>query len=842
MTNEEAKARLNALRAELHAHNHRYYVLAQPTITDRQFDERMAELVRLEAAHPEWFDPNSPSVRVGGDLTDRFAKVAHRTPMLSLSNTYSPEEVAEWAERTDKLLEGEAVEFVMELKYDGVAISLTYENGALVRALTRGDGEVGEDVTANVRTIKSLPLKLAEGAPDFLEIRGEIYFPFEAFEALNAERDEAGEERFANPRNTAAGTLKLLDSRVVAKRGLDIMVYGVLEESAAATAHAEAVQEAAAWGFKVPGPELMGVGSSVEDVLAFIEHWDAERSNLPFAIDGVVIKVNRYHQQRELGMTAKSPRWAIAYKFAAERVTTELKGITYQVGRTGAITPVAELEPILLAGTTVRRASLHNANQIAELDIRLGDRVYVEKGGEIIPKVIGVDLSVRKAESEPLVYADHCPECGSELVRKEGEAQHYCPNAIACPPQVKGRIEHFVSRKALNIEGLGPEWIELLVDQAGFRTGSDLFQLPARFSEPGWRQASGAWKLPAKEPSELETRARMLFAASNWFFRTAKGGRPANPSHATLARSQAEAAAAHMPPEDAEWSSAYFAAAGTVKAAEKMRDFLRSRPGLRCMPALRALDWRALLQACIADLPTNWDERVQSVEFADELLEGPAALDFASDAWGWSAEDWAHFEVLLDRLSPRRRIAFGEVQAANLVQALEGARNRTYAQVLFALGIRHVGAEVSAWLAESFPTIEALQGADREALLAVHGIGEEIADSVRAWAEDPQARIEVERLRAAGLKLAADPSERADRGDALAGGTFVITGTHPEPREVLAERIRSQGGKVSGSVSKNTTALIAGEKAGSKLTKAESLSVDVWTYEDLMARLEGALD
>ncbi len=842
MTNEEVQARLAALRAELHAHNHRYYVLAEPTITDQQFDERMAELVALEAAHPEWFDPNSPSVRVGGDLTDRFEKVPHRTPMLSLSNTYSPEEVADWAERTDKLLEGEAVEFVMELKYDGVAISLTYENGALVRAITRGDGEVGEDVTANVRTIKSLPLKLADGAPDFLEIRGEIYFPFEAFDALNAERDEAGEERFANPRNTAAGTLKLLDSRVVAKRGLDIMVYGVLEESTQSVTHSAAVREAAAWGFKVPGKDMLEVGACVEDVLAFIRRWDTARAELPFAIDGVVIKVNRYDQQRELGMTAKSPRWAIAYKFPAERVTTGLLGITYQVGRTGAITPVAELDPVLLAGTTVRRASLHNANQIAELDIRLGDQVYVEKGGEIIPKVIGVDESARKAGSEPLVYATHCPECGSELVRKEGEAQHYCPNAAACPPQVKGRIEHFVGRKALNIEGLGPEWIELLVDQAGFRSGSDLFQLPKRFAEPGWRQATGAWKLPSKGASELETRARLLFAASNWFYRTSKGGRPSNPAHATIARSQADAAAAHMPDQDAEWSSVFFAAMGGAKQAEKMRDFLRSRPGFRCMPALRSLDWRALLQACVADLPTNWNERIGSVSFADELLEGPLALDFAADAWGWSAADWAHFEVLLDRLSPRRRIAFGEVQAANLVQALEGARNRTFAQVLFALGIRHVGAEVSSWLAESFPTIEALQAADREALLAVHGIGEEIADSVRAWAEDPKSREEVERLRAAGLQFEADGAEHADRGDALAGGTFVITGTHPEPREVLADRIRSQGGKVSGGVSKNTTALIAGEKAGSKLAKAEALSVDVWSYEELMRRLGDGLD
>ena len=842
MTQEEVLKELTRMRTALHEHNHRYYVLADPTITDQQFDEQLAELAALEAAHPEFFDPNSPTVRVGGDLTERFEKVAHRTPMLSLTNSYSAEEVAEWAGRADKLLEGEEVEFVMELKYDGVAISLTYENGALVRALTRGDGEVGEDVTANVRTIKSLPLQLAPGAPAFLEIRGEIYFPFEAFDALNIARDEAGEERFANPRNTAAGTLKLLDSRTVAQRGLDIMVYGVLEESTAMRSHSAAVQEAASWGFKVPGPELMRVGKSVSEVLDFIAHWDHARRDLPFAIDGVVIKVNRYDQQRELGMTAKSPRWAIAYKFPAERVTTRLNGVTYQVGRTGAITPVAELEPVLLAGTTVRRASLHNANQIAELDIRIGDRVFVEKGGEIIPKVIGVALEARSAASRPLAYATECPECGTELVRKEGEAQHYCPNSAACPPQVKGRLEHFVGRKALNIEGLGPEWIDLLVDRAGFRTGADLFRLPELFARPGWRAEQAVWKLPIKPATEVEERARLLFAASNWFYRTSKGTRPASPTHSTVARGMAELAARQLPDEDARWSSVFFEAAQHAKSAEKMRDFLRSRPGLRCIPAIRAMDWRALLFACTLDFPADLQGPAAAVEYSDELLEGSKALSFASDGWGWTAVDWSHFEVLLDRLSPRRRIAFGEVQATNLVQALEGARNRTYAQVLFALGIRHVGAEVSGWLADAFPTVEALQAADREALLTVHGIGEEIADSVRAWAEDLESREEVIRLKAAGLCFEADATELGSRGSALEGGTFVITGTHPEPREVLADRIRSQGGKVSGSISKNTTALVAGEKAGSKLAKAQALSVPVWSYEDLLHRLEHGLE
>lgn len=837
MRNEEVQLRIAALRAELHEHNHRYYVLAAPTISDAEFDALLADLAALEAAHPEYQDPNSPTVRVGGDLTDRFEKVAHRTPMLSLSNSYSAEEVAEWAIRMDKLLEGEAVEFAMELKYDGVAISLTYEGGSLVRALTRGDGEVGEDVTANVRTIKSLPLQLAAGAPDFLEIRGEIYFPFEAFNALNAQREEAGEELFANPRNTAAGTLKLLDSRTVAQRGLDLMVYGVMEGSAPVASHAESVAWAARWGFKVPAPGMLQVGQTVDEVLAFIALWNRERSNLPFAIDGVVIKVNRFDQQRELGMTAKSPRWAIAYKFPAERMATRLEGIAYQVGRTGAITPVAELAPVRLAGTTVRRASLHNANQIAELDIRVGDWVFVEKGGEIIPKVIGVDLDRRSEDSIPHAFATACPECSTPLVRSEGEAQHYCPNAQGCPPQIKGRIEHFVGRKAMNIEGLGPEWIDLLVEQAGFKSGADLFRLPELFEQPGWRTATAAWKLPSKALPEREIRSRLLFAAANWSYRTNKGARPTNPAHAACSKAMADLAAAHMPASDGDWSSAFYHASDGSKSADKMRDFLRSRPGLRCLPAIREGNWRAVLSACLEGYAVVFWDRLDAVRFADELVEGPSALHFEGDGWGWTQADWSHLLVLLGRLSPRRRIAFGEVQAANLVAALERARDRTYAQVLFALGIRHVGAEVSGWLADAFPAAALLQAADRDALLAVHGIGEEIADSVRAWARDSAAREEVERLRAAGVQLEAAAAESGARGSALAGGTFVITGTHPEPREALADRIRSQGGKVSGSVSKQTTALIAGEKAGSKLAKAESLSVSIWTYGDLIAHL-----
>lgn len=833
MTKEEVSQEIERLRVELRAHNHRYYVLAQPTITDRQFDEMLAELEALEKAHPEFGDVNSPTVRVGGGLTDRFEKVPHLKPMLSLSNSYSAEEVGEWAARTDKLLEGEEVEFVMELKYDGVAISLTYEDGDLVRALTRGDGEVGEDVTANVRTIRSLPLKLSPSAPSRLEIRGEIYFPFAAFEDLNCQRTERGEELFANPRNTAAGTLKLLDSRVVAQRGLDVMVYGVSEESSAAETHSEAVMEAATWGFKVPPMGMIEVGHSVQDVMDFIARWNVERSQLPFAIDGVVIKVNRYGQQRELGMTAKSPRWAIAYKFPSERVSTKLLGIVYQVGRTGAITPVADLKPVLLAGTTVRRASLHNANQIAELDVRVGDEVFVEKGGEIIPKVISVDLDQRDAASVPHAYATQCPECATELIRRAGEAQHYCPNVLACPPQVKGRIEHFVGRKAMNVDGLGPEWIDLLVEKAGFTSGSDLYRLPQLFAEEGWRNSTATWKVPSKPVTYADERARLLFASANWFYRTAKGARPSNPAHASIGRGAVDALM--QAPQELERLQK---GEQVTKAQDKLADFLRSKPGLEAMPFILANSWKEVLAVCLCHSPTAFESQVAQVEFSDELLEGPRALHFAEHGWGWEPKEWAHFEVLLDRLSIRKRLAFGEIQAKNLVEALKVSKSRSFAQVLFAIGIRHVGAEVSQWLAESFGTIRNLQKASRDELLSIHGIGEEIADSVVQWSGDELCRKEVDRLEEEGLTLAMTLDELEARGDAFAGGTFVITGTHPVPREELADLIRSQGGKVSGSVSKQTTALIAGEKAGSKLTKATGLGVEVWSYDELMNRTQ----
>ena len=467
---------INNLRKLLDEYNHKYYVENAPVVSDFEFDTMLRELQDLEAAHPEFYDPNSPTMRVGSDLSNDFQSVEHSFPMLSLSNTYSIEELGEWIDKVEKEV-GE-VEYVCELKFDGTAISLTYENGALLRAVTRGDGTRGDDVTANVRTIRSVPLKLSgDDYPDFFEIRGEIIMPYASFDRLNAEREQAGEPPFANPRNAAAGTLKQQQSQVVAKRGLDCTLYQIAGRNLPFDSHWENLEAARRWGFKVS--DAARICHNREQVEQFIAHWDTERKALPFPTDGVVIKVNRNADRRALGTTSKAPKWAVAYKFKAEQALTELLRVTYQVGRTGAITPVANLEPVLLAGTTVKRATLHNADQIAALDLREGDMVYVEKGGEIIPKITGVELSMRKSDSQPLQYIDHCPECGAELVRYEGEAKHYCPNQSHCRPQILGRIIHFIRRKAMNIESLGEETVELLFENELIKDIADIYDIQA---------------------------------------------------------------------------------------------------------------------------------------------------------------------------------------------------------------------------------------------------------------------------------------------------------------------------------------------------------------------------
>ena len=470
------KLRIEQLRKELHEHNYRYYVLNQPTISDQDFDFLMKELQALEAAHPDFFDANSPSQRVGSDLQSGFQQVSHRYPMLSLANTYSEADVREWYESVKKGLGGEDFEVCCEMKYDGLSISLTYVKGQLVQAVTRGDGVRGDDVTANVKTIRSIPLILpGTGYPEEFEIRGEILMPWSSFERLNKEREAAEEPLFANPRNAASGTLKSLDSSVVAQRQLDAYLYYLLGETLPADGHYENLEAAASWGFKIS--KGMRKVRTVEEVMDFINYWDVERKNLPVATDGIVLKVNSLSQQRSLGYTAKSPRWAIAYKFKAERECTRLLEVTYQVGRTGAVTPVANMEPVQLAGTTVKRATLNNEDFIRSFDLHIGDYVYVEKGGEIIPKIVGVDIERRPIIAQPVRFIQKCPECGARLVRYEGESAWYCPNDAGCPPQIKGRIEHFIARKAMNIDSLGPETVDEYYRRGLIKNVADLYDI-----------------------------------------------------------------------------------------------------------------------------------------------------------------------------------------------------------------------------------------------------------------------------------------------------------------------------------------------------------------------------
>ena len=661
------EARIQALRKELEQHNYNYYVLSAPTISDFEFDQKMRELQELEQAYPAYDDPDSPTHRVGSDLSKEFAKVVHQYPMLSLGNTYSQAEVRDFYEQVSRAL-NEPFELVAELKYDGTSISLIYEQGRFVQAVTRGDGVRGDDVTANIKTIRSIPLRLqGEDYPARFEIRGEVLLPWAEFDRLNKEREEQEEPLFANPRNAASGTLKQQNPAIVAARKLDAYLYYLLGEQLPAETHWDNLEAARRWGFKIP--QVMKLCHTLQDVFDYIAYWDVERKNLPVATDGIVLKVNSLRQQRNLGFTAKSPRWAIAYKFQAERAETRLNSVSFQVGRTGAITPVANLEPVLLAGTIVKRASLHNADIIEGLDLHLGDQVYVEKGGEIIPKIVGVNTEARTAGlGEKVRFIQRCPECGTPLVRPEGEAAHYCPNDVGCAPQIKGRIEHFVTRKAMNIN-IGPETIEDLYEAGLVRDSADLYTL-------------------------------------------------------------------------------------------RIADLLR-------------------------------------------------------------LERWA------------------EKSAQNLMESLAVSKQVPFERVLYALGIRYVGETVAKRLAGSFHSMEALEQASFESLVAVDEIGERIAQSVRAYFADARNQAIVKRLKEQGLQMSLSEERLANRSDKLKGLTIVISGTFSKhSRDEYKAMIEQHGGKNSGSVSGKTNYILAGDNMGpAKLEKAAKLGVKIIHEEEFLSML-----
>ena len=663
--------RIAQLRGELHRHNHNYYVLNMPEISDYEFDSLMRELQELEMQHPELYDPTSPTMRVGSDLSNEFTQVAHRYPMLSLGNTYSFEEVTDFYHRVQKALGSEPFELCCEIKYDGVSISLSYEEGRLVRAVTRGDGVQGDDVTTNVKTIQTIPLVLqGDDYPTDFEIRGEILMPWEQFDRLNREREAQEEPLFANPRNAASGTLKLQNSSVVAARKLDAYLYYMLGDELPDAGHYECLQHAARWGFKV-SPAMRKCGT-LEEVFEYINYWDTERKNLPVATDGIVIKVNSLAQQRALGYTAKVPRWAIAYKFQAEKAVTRLNEITYQVGRTGTVTPVANFDPVQLSGTMVKRATLHNADFMANLDLHIGDMVFVEKGGEIIPKITAVDVNARSfMMGEKVRFITRCPECGTPLMRAEGEAAIFCPNDVSCPPQIKGRIEHFISRKAMNIDGLGAETVDLLYSVGLIRDAADLYQL----------------RIPH------------------------------------------------------------------ISRLERM----------------------------------------------------------------------------------------GYKSAENIIRSIERSREVPFERVLFAIGIRFVGETVAKKLARAFGSMERIECATFEELVAVDEIGEKIAQSILRFFANEQCRTLVARLREAGLQMEIVVDESIEHTDKLAGKSIVISGVFAQhSRNEYKAMIEQHGGTNVSSISNKTSFILAGRDMGpAKLEKAQKLGIPIISEEEFLGMIKG---
>lgn len=817
--------RIIELRKALEYHNYKYYVENAPEITDREFDELMHELEKLEAAYPDMYDPNSPTQRVGQDINREFTQVPHKYPMLSLGNTYSEQELRDFDQRVRKVV-GDKVEYVCELKYDGTSISLTYVNGELTQAVTRGDGVKGDDVTVNVRTIRTVPLKLRGDYPPEFEIRGEILMPFSVFNRLNQEKAEAGEPLFANPRNAAAGTLKLQNSSMVAKRHLDCFLYYIPGDITPEPTHFGNLMKAKEWGFNMP--PYIRLAATFQEVWDFITCWDKERTNLPVPIDGIVIKVNNIEMQHLLGYTAKSPRWAIAYKFKAEQVETPLIDVVYQVGRTGSITPVANLEPVHIAGTTVKRASLHNADIIAALDLHEHDIVYVEKGGEIIPKIVGVDKDKRREGTLPVEFITHCPECGTKLVRVEGEANHYCPNEDHCPPQIAGKIEHFVSRKAMNIEGMGEETIDLLLSKRMIRDVADIYVLPQKRDE-----LIGLEKIIYPESFEMTSipLAKVIYAFEIGI--------------KNISVRQAEAVAAHFGhlPAFAEATKEdllqLFPDEGAVN---RILDYFRTPFNLTLNRLREAGEVENIpLDYVIYALNIpgiDWhksDLLAARFDYIYELsVATPGEIEAVEEVSWEEAEGISCFfranEKLVRKLNTLSVYRMQEKSVDNLIASIEKSKSAGFAALLNALGIRYIGETASRNLAKSFRTMESLIDAGYDQLIEVEDIGEQMANSLLKYFGKEENRQLVKRLLEYGVQ--AEIQEKEGESDQLTGQTFVITGTLSRPREYFKEIILNAGGKVSDSVSAKTTYLLAGENAGSKLKKAEKLGTRVLSEEE----------
>ena len=825
--------RIVELRKLLEHYNYLYYVKNEPVITDQKFDELMHELERLEAEHPEMFDPNSPTQRVGNDTTNEFVQVAHKYGMMSLANTYSEQEIRDFDERVRKGIGGDDVEYVCELKYDGTSISLRYEDGNLQVAVTRGDGVKGDDVTTNVRTIRTVPLHMqGEDYPAEFEIRGEILMPFAVFNRLNEERLEAGEALFANPRNAAAGTLKLQNSSIVAKRQLDCYLYYVPGEITLTPTHYGNLMKAREWGFNVP--PYIGLCHNIDEILDFIHKWDVERKNLPVPIDGIVIKVNSIRQQLQLGYTAKSPRWAVAYKFKAERVETRLLSVDYQVGRTGSITPVANLEPVHIAGTTVKRASLHNEDIIRELDLHLHDMVYVEKGGEIIPKIVGVDVEKRVADAPVIEFITHCPECGTPLIRNEGEANHYCPNEDHCPPQIAGKLEHFVSRKAMDIEGMGGETIDLLLTKGFIRDVADIYTLPSRREE-----LIGLEKILYPESYVMTSipLGKVIYAFEIGM--------------KNISAKNADVLAEHFGSltKLAGASKEELMAVGSLqftgdreKNINKMLEYFRMpfNESLERLKQAGEVDMLPLDVVIYAlDIPGIDFHKAEllSVKFDYIYRLYTATLDEIAETDEMSREDAERVyrflqgkEKFIRKMNTLSVYRLQEKSVDNLIAGIEKSKQRNLPEFINALGIRYIGETASRNLARHFKDIRKLMEATFEQLTEVEDIGDQMAGSVIRYFERTENREMMERFLQYGISGTIQVEE--GESDQLAGTTFVITGTLSLPREHFKAIILKAGGKVSDSVSNKTTYLLAGENAGSKMQKAQKLNVTILTEKE----------
>ena len=746
--------RIVELRKLLEHYNYLYYVKNEPEITDQKFDELMHELERLEAEHPEMFDPNSPTQRVGNDTTNEFVQVAHKYGMMSLANTYSEQEIRDFDERVRKGIGGDDVEYVCELKYDGTSISLRYEDGNLQVAVTRGDGVKGDDVTTNVRTIRTVPLHMqGEDYPAEFEIRGEILMPFAVFNRLNEERLEAGEALFANPRNAAAGTLKLQNSSIVAKRQLDCYLYYVPGEITLTPTHYGNLMKAREWGFNIP--PYIGLCHNIDEILDFIHKWDVERKNLPVPIDGIVIKVNSIRQQLQLGYTAKSPRWAVAYKFKAERVETRLLSVDYQVGRTGSITPVANLEPVHIAGTTVKRASLHNEDIIRELDLHLHDMVYVEKGGEIIPKIVGVDVEKRVADAPVIEFITHCPECGTPLIRHEGEANHYCPNEDHCPPQIAGKLEHFVSRKAMDIEGMGGETIDLLLTKGFIQDVADIYTLPSRREE-----LIGLEKILYPESYVMTSipLGKVIYAFEIGM--------------KNISAKNADVLAEHFGSltKLAGASKEELMAVGSLqftgdreKNINKMLEYFRMpfNESLERLKQAGEVDMLPLDVVIYAlDIPGIDFHKAEllSVKFDYIYRLYTATLDEIAETDEMSREDAERVsrflqgkEKFIRKMNTLSVYRLQEKSVDNLIAGIEKSKQRNLPEFINALGIRYIGETASRNLARHFKDIRKLMDATFEQLTEVEDIGDQMAGSVIRYFERTENREMMERFLQYGI-------------------------------------------------------------------------------------------